>query len=124
MRAIFHASILVVAVIASPLPFTAASTCKDIEIPITVSAPRFVINATVNDNWDAATLTLNLTRRDFSTSADPLPISGNMTSAVESTYVVGATLCGTGGPMLVLTHGIIESKLYVGHLNSEKADFY
>ncbi|KUL87515.1 hypothetical protein ZTR_04641 [Talaromyces verruculosus] len=36
-----------------------------------------------------------------------------MTSEVESTYVIGTTLCGTGGPMLVLTHGIIESKLFV-----------
>lgn len=112
MRTPLLTFILAVAATASPLPSTSASTCKDIEIPITVSVPRYVINTTVGDNWDAATLTLNLTRRDFSTSADPLPISGNMTSAVESTYVVGATLCGTGGPMLVLTHGIIESKLY------------
>ncbi|KAI7969164.1 hypothetical protein EIK77_006069 [Talaromyces pinophilus] len=113
MRTPFLALILSVAATASPLPSTPTSTCKDIEIPITVSVPRFIINTTVNDNWDAATLTLNLTRRDFSTSADPLPISGNLTSEVESTYVIGATLCGTGGPMLVLTHGIIESKFFV-----------
>lgn len=112
MRTHLLAVIYAVVVIASPLPYTTSSTCKDIEIPITVSVPRFDINTTVHDNWDAAALTLNLTRRDFSTSADPLPIAGNMTSAIESTYVVGATLCGTGGPMLVLTHGIIESKLY------------
>ncbi|KAJ9143473.1 1-acylglycerol-3-phosphate O-acyltransferase [Pleurostoma richardsiae] len=31
---------------------------------------------------------------------------------MESTYTVGATLCGTGNPTSILTHGIIESKLY------------
>lgn len=115
MHTLLLTLILAVAVTSSPLPSTIASICKNIEIPITVSVPRFIINTTVQDNWDAATLTLNLTRRDFSTSADSLPISNNMTSEIESTYTVGATLCGTGGPLLVLTHGIIESKLYAGN---------
>lgn len=112
MRTPLLSTILAIAATTSSLSPTTSSICKDIEIPITVSIPRFAINATVDDNWDAATLTLNLTRRDFDTSTDPLPISGNMTSAIESTYVIGATLCVSGGPMLVLTHGIIESKLY------------
>lgn len=73
---------------------------------------RFIINATIENNWDATSLTFNLTRRDSGTPDDPLPIAGETTSAVESTYNIGATICGTGGPMLVLTHGIIESKLY------------
>jgi hypothetical protein len=30
---------------------------------------------------------------------------------VENNFTVGATLCGTGETILVLTHGIIESKL-------------
>src|ERR1700761_1091651 len=76
MRTHLLALILTVAVTASALPSPSTSICNGIEIPITVSVPRFIINTTVKDNWDAATLTLNLTRRDFSTSADPLPISG------------------------------------------------
>lgn len=78
---------------------------------MTVSEKRFIINATVEDNWDATSLTINLTRRDAGTADDPLPIAGETASAVESNYTVGATLCGTGGPLLILTHGIIESKL-------------
>lgn len=68
--------------------------------------------ATVNDDWDAASLTFNLTRRDSGFPEDPLPIAGMTSGPVNSTYMIGATLCGTGGPTLVLTHGIIESKLY------------
>lgn len=110
-----HSSVLVLGfvAIASAWPKPPTPACKDIEIPITVSAPRFIINATVEDNWDAAALTLNLTRRDSGMTADPLPIAGATSTAEESTYTIGATLCGTGGPMLVLTHGIIESKLCV-----------
>lgn len=103
------------ALLASALPSTFSNTrrdsCRDVQIPVTVSERRFIINATVEDNWDAASLTLNLTRRDSGTYDDPLPIAGETASAVESTYTIGATLCGTGGPTLVLTHGIIESKL-------------
>ena len=95
----------------SPVTNTSRDGCRDLQIPVTISEKRFIINATVEDNWDAASLTLNLTRRDSGTPDDPLPIAGETPSAVESTYNIGATLCGTGGPMLVLTHGIIESKL-------------
>ncbi|KUI53201.1 1-acylglycerol-3-phosphate O-acyltransferase [Cytospora mali] len=94
------------------VPTSKNNTCRDLQIPVAVSEERFIINATVNDNWDAASLTFNLTRRDSGMPDDPIPIAGTTSSAVESTYTIGATLCGTGGPMLVLTHGIIESKLY------------
>ncbi len=68
---------------------------------------------TINDDWDAASLTFNLTRRDSGSPSDPLPIAGVTPSPVNSTYMVGATLCGTGGPTLILAHGIIESKMHV-----------
>ncbi|ROW06788.1 hypothetical protein VMCG_04107 [Cytospora schulzeri] len=104
------------ALLASALPGPVLTrrhgTCRDLQIPVTVSEKRFIINATIEDNWDATSLTINLTRRDSGTPDDPLPIAGETDSAVESTYSVGATVCGTGGPMIVLTHGIIESKLY------------
>ncbi|OTB02049.1 hypothetical protein M426DRAFT_322997 [Hypoxylon sp. CI-4A] len=93
-------------------PYPTPSSCRDITIPVAVSVPRFILNVTVNDNWDAVALTLNLTRRDFSNPTDPLPVAGKTAAPVNSTFNVGATLCGTGGPLLVLTHGIIESKLY------------
>lgn len=108
--------VLGLAAVASAWPKPPAPICREIEIPITVSTPRFIINATIEDNWDAAALTLNLTRRDSGMSADPLPIAGATSTVEESTYTIGATLCGTGGPMLVLTHGIIESKLCVAKM--------
>ncbi|EIW55294.1 alpha/beta-hydrolase, partial [Trametes versicolor FP-101664 SS1] len=89
-----------------------ASSCREVTIPVTVSVPRFIINTTIANNWDAVALAFNLTERDVNTTADPLPISGKTSGPVNSTYQIGATLCGSGGPTLVLTHGIIESKLY------------
>ncbi|PYH98271.1 alpha/beta-hydrolase [Aspergillus ellipticus CBS 707.79] len=94
------------------LPSPVAAACQEIDIPITVAVPRFIINTTIDNDWDAAALIFNLTRRDSTTSADPLPVAGSTSTAVESNYTVGATLCGTGETILVLTHGIIESKLY------------
>ncbi|KAI0101926.1 alpha/beta-hydrolase [Nemania sp. FL0031] len=94
------------------LPYTNRSTCRELQLPVTVSVPRFIVTTTVEDNWDAVSLSLNLTNRDFAMPADPLPISGITPNSVESTYSIGATVCGSGGPTLILTHGIIESKLY------------
>lgn len=93
------------------LPQPKHPACRELQLPISVSVPRFIVNATVKDDWDAVSLTFNLTRRDFFTPADPLPISGITPNAVDSTFQIGATVCGTGGPTLILTHGIIESKL-------------
>lgn len=93
---------------------------------MTVNVQRFIIDATIKDNWDAVALTLNLTRRDFANSTDdPLPVVGKTAAPVESKFNVGATICGTGGPMLILTHGIIESKLYwrPNFDNAEKYSF-
>lgn len=100
-------------VISSPLSTSRRrDSCYDLQIPVSVSEKRYNITATVDDDWDAAWLTLNLTRRDFvSSSDDPLPVAGETLSAVESSFTIGATFCGTGGPTLLLTHGIIESKL-------------
>lgn len=99
-------------IVASTLAHSIEQSCKEINIPITVSVPRFELDTKIESDWDAAALTLNLTRQDFTTANDPLPVIG-FTSPIDSTYTVGATLCGTGGTLLVLTHGIIESKLYV-----------
>lgn len=86
-------------------------SCSDINIPVIVSERRYILNATIEDNWDAVSFTFNLTARDFGTPENPVPINGQTNSYVTSNYSIGATLCGTGGPLLVLTHGIIESKL-------------
>ncbi|KAI0878536.1 alpha/beta-hydrolase [Hypoxylon argillaceum] len=94
------------------LPYSNLSACRELQLPINVSVPRFIVTATVKDNWDAASLSLNLTNRDFAMPSDPLPISGVTPNAINSTYTIGATVCGSGGPTLILTHGIIESKLY------------
>ncbi|EIW55290.1 alpha/beta-hydrolase [Trametes versicolor FP-101664 SS1] len=118
MRSFIASALLgVLAVTAHALPSTTsvqttASSCREVTIPVTVSVPRFIINTTIADDWDAVTLALNLTQRDVNTTADPLPISGKTSGPVNSTYRIGATVCGSGGPTLILTHGIIESKLY------------
>ncbi|KAL1856837.1 hypothetical protein Daus18300_010600 [Diaporthe australafricana] len=99
--------------------------CTQIDIPVTVLEKRSILNITIKDDWDAAALTFNLTARDFGKPDDPLPIVGETASAVGSNYTVGATLCGTGGTILVTTHGIIESKLYYqpNLSNSDKYNF-
>ncbi|KAI1385435.1 alpha/beta-hydrolase [Hypoxylon trugodes] len=113
------------AAVASARPYPTHQSCKELTIPVTVSVPRFILNATVNDNWDAVALTLNLTRRDFGNLTDPLPILGKTETPVESTFKLGATLCGTGSSLLIPTHGIIESKLYwnPNFENSEQYNF-
>ncbi|RAH68264.1 alpha/beta fold hydrolase [Aspergillus aculeatinus CBS 121060] len=94
------------------LPSQGTPACRAVDIPITVQEPRFIINTTISNDWDAASLVFNLTRRDSGSSADPIPISGSTASPVQSNYTIGGTLCGTGATILVLTHGIIESKAY------------
>jgi hypothetical protein len=96
--------------VASGLPGP-RNSCREIQIPVSVSVPRYIINATVEDDWDAASLTFNLTRRDSAT--DAILVAGSTSASVNSIYTVGGTICGTGQSMLVLTHGIIESKLCV-----------
>lgn len=85
--------------------------CQEVEIPITVLVPRFEVTTGIKDDWDAAALSFNLTRRDFTSPADPVPIASDMTEPRQSTYNISATICGKGDSVLVLTHGIIESKL-------------
>lgn len=89
------------------------SQCSQLTIPVSVFEEKSILNITIKDDWNAASLTFNLTARDFGTSGNPLPIAGETAFAAESNYTVGATLCGAGGTMLVTTHGIIESKLHV-----------
>ncbi|KAH8900636.1 alpha/beta-hydrolase [Thozetella sp. PMI_491] len=103
--------ILILAHLALAAAHAPAATCREVQIPVTVTTPRFNINLTIHDDWDAAALTLSLTRRDAGFPDDPLPVSGTV-GPVTATYQIGATLCGTGGSTLILTHGIIESKLY------------
>ncbi|KAK7937793.1 alpha/beta-hydrolase [Apiospora aurea] len=99
--------------------------CREISIPITVEVPRFLISTEINDDWDAAALTFNLTRRDFGQATFPLPITGTTAGPVRSTYSVGGTFCGNGSTTLILTHGILESKLYwqPDFPGSERYDF-
>lgn len=73
--------------------------------------PRFIMNATVENNWDAVSLSFNFTRRDSGTPVAPLPIAGMTNGSVKGDYTVAAELCGSGSSVLVLTHGIIESRL-------------
>ncbi|KAJ4424192.1 hypothetical protein N0V82_001058 [Gnomoniopsis sp. IMI 355080] len=87
-------------------------SCSDIEIPVVVSERRYILNTTIEDNWDAVSLTFNLTARNYGTPENPVPIIGQTDSPVIGNYSIGATLCGTGSTLLVLIHGIIESKLY------------
>lgn len=113
VRAILLLASLTNAWPASQLPARdLSSICREVDIPVTVSVPRFILDTTVENDWDATSLTFNFTGRDFGTPSDPLPVAGTTKSPVTSTFTVGATLCGTEGPVLVLTHGIIESKLY------------
>lgn len=108
--------ILTLALVAPVTAFTLperserGNQCSQIQIPVTVAEKRSIVNVIVDDDWDAASLTFNLTARDFGKPDDPLPITGDTEFPVRSNYTVGATLCGTGGTMLVTTHGIIESK--------------
>lgn len=78
---------------------------------MTVSEKRYILDTTVEDDWDAVSLTFNLTARNFGQPENPVPITGQTESPVTSNYSVGATICGTGTTLLVLTHGILESKL-------------
>lgn len=91
--------------------------CSQIQIPVTVAEKRSILNITIDDDWDAASLTFSLTARDFGKPDDPLPITGETEFPVWGNYTVGATLCGTGDTILVTTHGIIESKSYVSNLS-------
>jgi hypothetical protein len=93
--------------------FPTASNCQELLIPVPVNVPRYNIDVTVKDDWDAAAVTSNLTRRDAGNITSPLPITGMTKEPVASGFIVGATYCGNGSTVLILTHGIIESKLYV-----------
>ncbi|KAM3068406.1 hypothetical protein ACMFMG_009542 [Clarireedia jacksonii] len=111
--ALLSFSALALALPSSPiLSRDLSSQCRNVDIPITVSVPRYILSTTIKDNWDAVSLTFNLTSQAIGTPSDPIPIIGSTETAINSTYKIGATLCGTGGPVLILTHGIIESKLY------------
>ncbi|KAF2108926.1 Alpha/Beta hydrolase protein [Lophiotrema nucula] len=110
---LFGSLILLLTAVGAISAYSSHSSCRDVQIPVTVSVPRFIINTTVEDNWDAVALSFNLTRRDSGQSSDPLPIVGKTSQSVRSEYKVGVTLCGDERrPVLVLTHGIIESKKY------------
>jgi hypothetical protein len=89
-----------------PSPFL----CKEVQIPVYVSVPRFIVNTTIEDDWDVVALASNLTQRDSGNVTDPLPIAGTTSGPVASSFEIGAELCGLGSTVLVLTHGIIESK--------------
>lgn len=98
--------------------------CSQIQIPVTVAEKRSILNITIDDDWDAASLTFSLTARDFGNPDDPLPITGETEFPVWGNYAVGATLCGTGDTILVTTHGIIESKSYVSNLSQGMLPLY
>lgn len=86
------------------------SQCSQIQIPVAVVEKRSILNITIKDDWDVASLTFSLTARDFGKPNNPLPIMAETELPVWSNYTIGATLCGAGGTILVTTHGIVESK--------------
>ncbi|KAI7784030.1 alpha/beta-hydrolase [Diaporthe eres] len=114
MQILTLALALAAPIIAFPTPWLSGrdTQCSQIRIPVSVTEKRSILNTTIKDDWDAASLTFSLTARDFGKPDDPLPITGETEFPVRSNYTVGATLCGTGGTVLVTTHGIIESKSY------------
>ncbi len=71
--------VLCFAILASAHPQCPPSACKEVNIPIKVSNPRFLLSTAVKDDWDATALTFNLTRRDFTSPADAVPISAPQT---------------------------------------------
>jgi hypothetical protein len=113
--------VLYLAVAAWPLSgFAQASeNCRHIIIPISVSVPLFELSTTIENNWDAAALTFNFTRRNAGSRTAPLPIAGMTSTPVESNFTISANLCGTGKSILILTHGILESSLYVTKLPAQ-----
>ncbi|KAM0469353.1 hypothetical protein ACHAPX_010539 [Trichoderma viride] len=97
----------------------ASENCRHIIIPVSVSVPRFELSTTIENNWDAAALTFNFTRRNAGSPTAPLPIAGMTSTPVESNFTISANLCGTGKSILILTHGILESSLYVTKLPAQ-----
>ena len=108
-RRIFHALLISLASFVQAHP--TAPSCRELQISVPVSVPRYIIDISIEDDWDATALTFNLTRRDAGQATFPLPISGTTPDPVASTFTVGATFCGNSSTVLVLTHGIIESSL-------------
>ncbi|PNP43516.1 hypothetical protein TGAMA5MH_04488 [Trichoderma gamsii] len=92
----------------------ASVNCRHIKIPVSVYVPRLELITTIENNWDAAALTFNFTRRDAGSPTAPLPTAGKTSTPVQNNFTISANLCGTGKSMLVLTHGILESSLYWG----------
>lgn len=86
-------------------------SCYDLDIPVTVSEKRYILDTTIVNDWDAVSFTFNLTAQNFGQPENPVPITGQTASPVTSNYSIGASICGTGSTLLVLTHGILESKL-------------
>lgn len=97
----------------------ASVNCRHINIPVSVSVPRLELSTTIENNWDAAALTFNFTRRDAGSPTAPLPIAGTSSTPVQNNFTISANLCGTGKSILVLTHGILESSLYVAELPAQ-----
>lgn len=93
---------------------TTTNNCHDLTIPVTVTSPRYLLNITIENNYDAEDFTVNISRRDSATAFNP--ISGN-TSATAS-YSIGATYCTPAKPtakastVLVLTHGLGIDRRY------------
>lgn len=109
-RRIFQVLLVSLAPLIQALPST--SHCQELQISVPVNVPRYNIDVMVKDDWDAAAVTSNLTRRDAGKMTSPLPITGMTETPVASEFTIGATYCGNGSTVLILTHGIIESKLY------------
>lgn len=97
----------------------ASENCRHISIPVSVSVPRLELSTTIENNWDAAALTFNFTRRGAGSPTAPLPISGMTSTPVENNFTISAKLCGNGKSILILTHGILESSLYVTDLSEQ-----
>ncbi|CAI6331619.1 unnamed protein product [Periconia digitata] len=90
---IMHSRFLIAAVFATVgWSYPTTSICTEVDIPVSVAATRFLITTTIENDWDAVSLTFNLTRRDSGNATTaPLPIAGTTSSPVRSDFVVGPT---------------------------------
>lgn len=90
----------------------AASICTDLTIPVTVHTPRFIINVTIQDNWDAEDFTLNDTSRDSASTFNPISGQVNKTSEyhISARFCTPKTKGGKADTVLVLTHGLFFDK--------------
>ncbi len=118
---------LAVAVMAQPVDVLrndVSAACQEFLIPVNVSSQFFVLNSTIDTNWDAHDWTVNLTRRDTATAFNPIVGKVN----AEKSYTISAQFCTPKAPneksetVMILSHGLTTGRGYV-FLSSNSAWF-